>query len=133
MLETMLWSHASDNDVEASWLRCDLDAKSCQQQCYRIMLAMAVQLEIVLVVVRLRSPRAQSIEVLSHREEVGYSCWIIAVSQQTKYHSLGTSPYDKNLTLLNVSSKGFAHRLARTWCLHSLLDLDIRSCRAYES
>jgi hypothetical protein len=31
-----------------------------------------------------------------------------------KYHSLGTSPYGKNLTVLSVSNKGFAHRLART-------------------
>jgi hypothetical protein len=32
-----------------------------------------LQFKVVLVVVRLCSPRAQSIEVLSHREEVGYS------------------------------------------------------------
>jgi hypothetical protein len=31
-----------------------------------------------------------------------------------KYHNLGTSPYDKNLTLLSVSNKGFAHRLGMT-------------------
>jgi hypothetical protein len=42
------------------------------------MLAMALQLNIILVVVRLRSPRAQSIEVLSHCEEVRYSCWLVA-------------------------------------------------------
>jgi hypothetical protein len=42
------------------------------------MLAMGLQLMVVLVVVRLRSPQAQSIEVLSHREEVGYSYWLIA-------------------------------------------------------
>jgi hypothetical protein len=29
-----------------------------------------------------------------------------------KYHNLGTSPYGKNLTLLSVLNKGFAHRLA---------------------
>jgi hypothetical protein len=29
-----------------------------------------------------------------------------------KYHNLETSPYGKNLTLLSVSNKGFAHRLA---------------------
>jgi hypothetical protein len=40
-----------------------------------------------------------------------------------EYHNLGMSPYGKNLTLLSVSNKG----------LHSLLDLDIRSRRAYES
>jgi hypothetical protein len=33
---------------------------------------------------------------------------------EAKYHSLGMSSYGKNLTLLNLSSKGFAHRLART-------------------
>jgi hypothetical protein len=38
---------------------------------------MALQLKVVLVVVRLRSPRAESIEVLSYREEIGYSCWLI--------------------------------------------------------
>jgi hypothetical protein len=42
------------------------------------MLATMLQLKVVLVVVRLRSPQAQSIEVLSHREEVGYSCWLVA-------------------------------------------------------
>jgi hypothetical protein len=31
-----------------------------------------------------------------------------------KYHNLETSPYDKNLTLLGVSNKDFAHRLTRT-------------------
>jgi hypothetical protein len=39
---------------------------------------MALQIKVVLHVVRLRSPRAQSIEALSHREEVGYSCWLVA-------------------------------------------------------
>jgi hypothetical protein len=34
------------------------------------MLMMALQLKVVLVVVRLRSPRAQSIKVLSHRKEL---------------------------------------------------------------
>jgi hypothetical protein len=42
------------------------------------MLAMALHLKVVLVVVRLRSPHDQSIEVLSHREEVAYSCWLVA-------------------------------------------------------
>jgi hypothetical protein len=42
------------------------------------MLAMVLQLNFVLVVVRLRSPRDQSIDVLSHHEEVGYFCWLIA-------------------------------------------------------
>jgi hypothetical protein len=36
--------------------------------------------------------------------------WVIA----GKYHNLGTSPYGKNLTLLSVSNKGFAHSLAGT-------------------
>jgi hypothetical protein len=31
-----------------------------------------------------------------------------------KYHNLGMSPYGKNLTLLSVPNKDFAHRLART-------------------
>jgi hypothetical protein len=31
-----------------------------------------------------------------------------------KYHSLGMSPYGKNLTLLRVLNKGFAHRLDMT-------------------
>jgi hypothetical protein len=49
-----------------------------------------------------------------------------------KYHNLGTSPYCKNLTLLSLSNKGFSHRLAMTYFLLSLLDLDIRSRWAYE-
>jgi hypothetical protein len=49
------------------------------------------------------------------------------------YHRLGTSPYGMNLTLLNVLSKGFPHRLARTKCLHSLLDSDIQRRRVYET
>jgi hypothetical protein len=42
------------------------------------MLAMALQLKVVLVVVWLRNPRDQSIEVFSHCEEVGYFCWLVA-------------------------------------------------------
>jgi hypothetical protein len=38
------------------------------------MLVMALQLKVVLAVVRLRSPHDQSIAELSHREEVRYSC-----------------------------------------------------------
>jgi hypothetical protein len=38
------------------------------------MLVMALQLKVVLAVVRLHNLRDRSIEVLSHREEVGYSC-----------------------------------------------------------
>jgi hypothetical protein len=65
----------------------------------------------MLDVVRLCSPRDQSIEVLSHREEVEYSCWLIA---KWKFCNLGTSPYVKNLILLNVLNKSFAHRIAKT-------------------
>jgi hypothetical protein len=39
---------------------------------------MALQLKVVLAVVRLCGPLAQSIEVLLHREKVGYSCWLVA-------------------------------------------------------
>jgi hypothetical protein len=39
---------------------------------------MALQLKVALALVRLCSPRAQSIEVMSHHEEVEYSCWLIA-------------------------------------------------------
>jgi hypothetical protein len=38
------------------------------------MLAMALQLKVVLAAVRLRSPRAQSIEVWSQREGVRLAC-----------------------------------------------------------
>jgi hypothetical protein len=31
-----------------------------------------------------------------------------------KYHNLGMFPYGKNLILLSVSNKDFAHRLAET-------------------
>jgi hypothetical protein len=31
-----------------------------------------------------------------------------------KYHNLGTTNYGKNLTLLSVSNKDFAHKLAET-------------------
>jgi hypothetical protein len=42
------------------------------------MLVMALQLKVVLAMVRLHSPRDQSIEVLLHHEEIGYSCWLVA-------------------------------------------------------
>jgi hypothetical protein len=42
------------------------------------MLATVLQLKILLVMVRLCSSRAQSIEVLSHYGEIEYSCWILA-------------------------------------------------------
>jgi hypothetical protein len=37
------------------------------------------------------------------------------------------------LTLLSVLKNSFTHKLASTYCLHSLLDSDIRSRCAYES
>jgi hypothetical protein len=78
MLATMLPSHAGDGAVGATWPRRGVNAKSCWQQCCRVMLAMALQLKVVLAVVRLCSPQDQSIEVLSHHEEVGYSCQLVA-------------------------------------------------------
>jgi hypothetical protein len=64
MLTTVLSSHAGDDAVRATWPRRHEDIESCWRQCYRVMLT----------VVRLRSPRDQSIDVLSYREKVGYSC-----------------------------------------------------------
>jgi hypothetical protein len=72
MLATMLLNHGRDDAAKSTWPRCDVDVESCWQQCCRVMLTMALQLKVVLVVVRLCSPRAQSIEVLSHLEEVRY-------------------------------------------------------------
>jgi hypothetical protein len=66
MLATMLLSHPGDGGAEATWLRHNVDVESCWRQCCR--------LKVVLIVVRLRSPRAQSFEVLSQREEVGLAC-----------------------------------------------------------
>jgi hypothetical protein len=34
MLATMLPSHASDDAIETTWPRRDVDAKSCGQRCY---------------------------------------------------------------------------------------------------
>jgi hypothetical protein len=68
-----LSSHAGDGAARTTWPLHDVDAESYWQQCYRVMLAMAVQLKVVLDVVRLRSPQDRSIEVLSNREEVRYS------------------------------------------------------------
>jgi hypothetical protein len=89
MLATMPLSHAGDNATEVTWPRRDTDVESCwRRRCWgdmatvrcrcRVMLAMAPQLKVVLTVVRLRSPRDRSIDVLSHCEEVGYSCWFVA-------------------------------------------------------
>jgi hypothetical protein len=73
MLATMLPNHGRDDAAKSTWPRRDVDAESCWQQCCQVMLTLALQLKVVLVVVRLCSPRAQSIEVLSHHEEVRYS------------------------------------------------------------
>jgi hypothetical protein len=78
MLTAMLLSHVGDEAAEVTWPRCDIDVESCWRQCYRVMLAMVLQLNIVLVVVCLHSSRAESIDVLSHHEEVGYLCWLVA-------------------------------------------------------
>jgi hypothetical protein len=74
MLVTMLPSHAGDGATRATWPRRNVDVKSCCQQCCRVMLVMALQLKVVLAVVRLHSPHDRSIAELSHREEVRYSC-----------------------------------------------------------
>jgi hypothetical protein len=91
MLATMLPSHADNGVVMATWPRRDEGTESCWRR--RIV---------------------KSIEVLLHRKEVRYSCVACSRVIAGKYHNLGTSLYDKNLTLLNVSTKGFAHKLART-------------------
>jgi hypothetical protein len=78
MLTAMQPRHAGDSAAKATWLWRDVDAKSCWRQCYRVTLATTLQLKVVLDVVGLCSPRAWSIEVLSHHEEVGYSCWLVA-------------------------------------------------------
>jgi hypothetical protein len=77
MLATMLSSHAGNGAAVVTWPRYDVDVESCWRHCCQVILVTALQLKVVLVVVRLCSPRAQSIEVLSHREEVGYSYWLI--------------------------------------------------------
>jgi hypothetical protein len=41
-------------------------------------MVMSLQVKVVLVVVRLHNPRAQSIAVLLHREEVRYSFELVA-------------------------------------------------------
>jgi hypothetical protein len=131
MLVIMLPSHAGDGTAGVTCLQHSVDAKSCWGQWCWVMLAMALQLKVVLAIVRLHSPRDE------HRGAVASWRWIFVLpcSQVIagKYHNQGTSPYGKNLTLLSVSNKGFAHRLARTWCLHYLLDSDIRSHHSYES
>jgi hypothetical protein len=76
--DAVLSSHAGDDAVGVTWPRRDADVDSYLQQCYRVMLAMSLQLKVVLAIVRLHSPRDRSIEVLSHCEEVRYSCWLVA-------------------------------------------------------
>jgi hypothetical protein len=53
---TMLSSHASDGAAEVTLPWRDVDAESCWQQCYRVMLVTAPQLKVVLVMVRLWTP-----------------------------------------------------------------------------
>jgi hypothetical protein len=72
MLAKMLLSHASDDAARATWPQRDVDVESCWRQSFRVMMAMALQLKVVLAVVRLRSPRDRRIEVLLHHEQVGY-------------------------------------------------------------
>jgi hypothetical protein len=74
MLAIMLSSYTGDGAAGVTWTQRDVDAKSCWRQCCQVMLAMALQLNVVLVMVRLHNPRDQSIKVLLHRKEVGYSC-----------------------------------------------------------
>jgi hypothetical protein len=78
MLVTMLPSHAGDGTAGVTWLQRDVDVESCWRQCCRVMLAVAPQLKVALVVVRLRSSQDRSIEMLSHDEEVRYLCWLVA-------------------------------------------------------
>jgi hypothetical protein len=78
MLPTVLSGHAGDGAAGVTWLWCDVDIESYWRWCCRVMLSMMLQLKVVLVVLRLHSPRTRSIEVLSQREEVRYSCWLIA-------------------------------------------------------
>jgi hypothetical protein len=75
MLVTVLSSHAGDDAAGVTLSRCDVDDESCWRWCCQVMLVIMLQLEVVLAVLRLRNPRARSIEVLSQREEVRYSCY----------------------------------------------------------
>jgi hypothetical protein len=61
MLVMVLSSHTSDSAAKVNWLQRDVDVESCWRRCYQVMLAKTLQLKVVLVVVRLCSPRAQSI------------------------------------------------------------------------
>jgi hypothetical protein len=78
MLVTMLPSHAGDDATEVTWSWRDVEDESCWRQRYRVLLLLALQLKVVLVVISSHSPRAQSVKLWSHREEIRYSCWLIA-------------------------------------------------------
>jgi hypothetical protein len=74
MLAPMLPSHVGDGATEVTWPQRGINVESCWRQCCQVKLVMALQPMVVLAVIRSRSPRAQSIKVLLHREEVRYSC-----------------------------------------------------------
>jgi hypothetical protein len=85
----MLPSHTGDDAARVTWLWRDVDAESgWRRRCWgdmatvrcrcQVKLAMALQLKVEMTVVRMRSPRDRSIDLLSHCEEVGYSCWLVA-------------------------------------------------------
>jgi hypothetical protein len=65
MLATALPTHAGDGVTKVTWPRRDVDVDSCWRRHCQVMLAMTLQLKVVLAMVRLHSPRAQSMEVLS--------------------------------------------------------------------
>jgi hypothetical protein len=64
MLVTLLSSHAGNGAAGVTWLRRNVDAESSRRWCCQVMLVMVLQLKVVLVVLRLRSTRPQSIGVL---------------------------------------------------------------------
>jgi hypothetical protein len=74
---TVLLNHAGDGAAGLTWLWCNVDAESCRWRCYRVMLVMALQHKIVLVMLRLCSTQARSINVLSQCEEVGFACQLL--------------------------------------------------------
>jgi hypothetical protein len=76
------------------------------------MLVMALQLKVVLVVVRLRSPEIGASRCCRIMKVSNIR--VILMSSDSGKYNLGKSSYGKNLTLLSVSNKDFAHRLART-------------------
>jgi hypothetical protein len=50
--------HAGDCVVEVTWPQRDVDVELCWGRCCQVMLAIALQLKVVLAVVRLHSPWA---------------------------------------------------------------------------